>query len=106
MSDEPNAQQPEITKHREWIVDALVAVVLMALCCGLYLQWIDNDFIYDDQLLILKISAPRSFPELMGVFEQQLTERDPNWPDLPYYRPVARFTYVWQKYLHGDRPAP
>ena len=84
----------------------LTALLLFAVVCGLYLPWMDNEFIYDDQLLILKIAAPADTSELFKVFGQQLTERDPNWPDLPYYRPVARFTYVVQKFFSGNAPGP
>ena len=79
-------------------------IVVPALLCGMvtlfYLPSISNDFIYDDHTLILLERRPQHLGDLWRVF----TER--HWPNLPYYRPVARLTIVVQKMLHGDDARP
>jgi tetratricopeptide (TPR) repeat protein len=67
---------------------------------GIYAQAADFGFIHDDRQLILRQPRPASWTEIAQVF------REPHWPGLPYYRPVSRSTMVFQKYLHGDDPAP
>lgn len=78
----------------------LAGLTLVALVTTLYLPSMANGFVFDDHLLILQQRRPESVGDLFEVF----TER--HWPDLPYYRPVARFTMVAQKMLHGNNPAP
>ncbi|MBX3411991.1 MAG: tetratricopeptide repeat protein [Pirellulales bacterium] len=82
--------------RRAWLATA----GLFLLVAALYLPSMANGFVFDDHLLILQQRRPESAGELLQVF----TER--HWPDLPYYRPVARLTMVAQKMLHGDNPAP
>jgi len=64
---------------------------------ALYLPSVGNGFIYDDHQLILEQPMPQSFAEIFRVFGER------HWYNLPYYRPLVRFTMVAQKYLHGDR---
>jgi tetratricopeptide (TPR) repeat protein len=55
---------------------------------------------YDDELLVSKDLRPRS----LGDLAHALTE--PHYEALPYYRPVARVSYLVQKAVHGDAPVP
>jgi Tfp pilus assembly protein PilF len=57
-------------------------------------------FVYDDRILIVEAPAPRSARELASVFAER------HWFNLPYYRPLARVTMVWQKGRHGNDPPP
>ena len=78
----------------------LLPLALVILPTILYLPSISNDFIFDDHVLILQQRRPERLADLLQVFAER------HWPDLPYYRPVARFTMVTQKLLHGDQPGP
>lgn len=80
--------------------DWLAPLALFVLVTALYLPSISNGFVFDDHLLILQQSRPDSMGDLLQVFAER------HWPDLPYYRPVARFTMVAQKMLHGEHAAP
>jgi tetratricopeptide (TPR) repeat protein len=57
-------------------------------------------FTYDDELLVSKDLRPRSVGDLMHAFTE------PHYVGLPYYRPVARVSYLTQKAIHGNAPAP
>jgi protein O-mannosyl-transferase len=61
---------------------------------------VNNEFIYDDETLIVNAARPQSIGMAFSVFKER------HWPDLPYYRPVARFTMVVQKFIFNDNPAP
>jgi hypothetical protein len=61
---------------------------------------LNNEFIYDDETLIVNAARPQSIGMAFSVFKER------HWPDLPYYRPVARFTMVVQKFIFNDNPAP
>lgn len=75
-------------------------LALVLLVAGLYAPALRNGFVYDDRILIVEQPRPRGAAELLGVFAER------HWFNLPYYRPVARFTMVLQKALHGNDPAP
>lgn len=75
-------------------------LLLFLVVVGLYSPSLRNDFIYDDNQLIVDAPAPRSLGAMARVFVE------PHWHNLPYYRPIARLSMVVQKALHGDRPAP
>jgi tetratricopeptide (TPR) repeat protein len=82
---------------RQKLASAISPVLLFAFVFALYLPSIRNDFIYDDHQLILEQPMPKSFADIFKVFGER------HWYNLPYYRPLARFTMVAQKYLHGER---
>jgi len=86
--------------NRPGLYDWLAPLALFVLVTALYLPSISNGFVFDDHLLILQQSPPDSVGDLLRVFAER------HWPDLPYYRPVARFTMVAQKMLHGEHAAP
>jgi len=75
-------------------------LALVLLVAGLYAPALGHGFVYDDRILIVEQPRPRAAADLLGVFAER------HWFNLPYYRPVARFTMVLQKGLHGNDPAP
>jgi tetratricopeptide (TPR) repeat protein len=79
---------------------AFLPAVLFVLVVALYAPSMSNDFLYDDNELILQQVTPRSVGDMVKLF----TER--HWHNLPYYRPVAWFTMVGQKFLHGNHAGP
>ena len=79
-------------------VIASAVLFLVVLLC--YLPSMRNGFVYDDHRLILEQAAPASAADYARV----LTE--PHYPDMPYYRPVTRLTFLIQKAIHGDNPIP
>jgi len=60
----------------------------------------NNEFVYDDRLLVLEQAPPQSMTEVFAVFGKR------HWSDLPYYRPIPRLTMVAQKYFHGNVVGP
>lgn len=77
---------------------AVVAALVVVAFYGLSV--VPDELIYDDELLIGKETAPRSLADVGRVFAE------PHYGDLPYYRPLVRLTYLAQKALHGNAPAP
>lgn len=103
----PEAKQPPPSLiSRVFRRRGLPSLLLFALAAALYLPWSDGGFLYDDRVLILKPQRPESLQAVGRKFVEQLVNRDPDWPGLPYYRPIPRITYTIQKYLHGDNPQP
>ncbi len=79
-----------------WGVLALVFIV-----CGLYLPSLSSGFLYDDQVLIVDAPARASALELFSIF------REPHHTaNLPYYRPIPRFSMAVQKFAYGNDPLP
>ena len=78
----------------------LVPGTLFVLILVLYAPSARHHFIYDDFTLIVGADRPRTAGEIVAVF----TER--HWPELPYYRPIARLSIRLQHYLHDREPAP
>lgn len=78
----------------------LAPCALVALVTALYLPSVTNEFIFDDHVLILQERRPESVVEVLKVFSVR------HWPNLPYYRPVARVTMAAQKMLYGDYAPP
>jgi len=77
------------------------ALVLAVVAAGLYgAASLPNALIYDDLLLIAREVRPQQAGDLLRVFAE------PHYEALQYYRPVVRITYLAQKALHGDAPAP
>jgi hypothetical protein len=77
-----------------------VAMLLFTLTTLFYLPSVRFDFIYDDHELIVEQPPPQNPGDVLQVFVER------HWYNLPYYRPLARFTMVVQKGLHGNRPGP
>jgi Tfp pilus assembly protein PilF len=74
-------------------------LVLILLVLAVYSPALENGFVYDDDLLIVR-ATPESPLDVLRVFGEL------HWKGLPYYRPVPRATMVLQKLLHGNEPAP
>ena len=53
-------------------------------------------FIYDDQPIIVEHPGFRTIDDVVRIFGER------HYPNLPYYRPLVRFTLLLQKTLHGD----
>jgi len=75
----------------------LALLVLVGLT---YAPAFDNEFIYDDRVLILGESAQAAAADLSLVFTQQ------HYESLGYYRPLTRLTLALQTSVQGARPAP
>ena len=78
----------------------LFPLLLFLVVLGLYAPSAVNDFVYDDNEVIVNQKAPTSFAEVAGIFGER------HFPNLPYYRPVTRTTLLLQKTFHEDNPAP
>ena len=78
----------------------LFPLFLFLVVLGLYAPSAGNEFVYDDNEVIVNQKAPTSFAEVAGIFGER------HFPNLPYYRPVTRTTLLLQKTFHGDNPAP
>lgn len=78
----------------------LIPLFLFLAVLGLYAPSAENEFVYDDNEVIVNQKAPASFAEVAGIFGER------HFPNLPYYRPVTRTTLLLQKTFHGDNPAP
>jgi hypothetical protein len=59
-----------------------------------------HGFLYDDRELILEEPRPHGFSDLARAFAE------PYYGALPYYRPLTRISYLVEKELFGDVPAP
>lgn len=77
-----------------------MAGLLFVLLVLLYLPSLRNDFVYDDEVLIIKQPRPERLADFVNVF------RERHFPTVPYYRPVTRLTFLAQKYWHDLNPAP
>ncbi len=98
---EPSSQVPKtVQAHPALWRRAIGPAVLFVLVVALYAPSMRSGFVYDDSVLITNEPTPRSVGDIVRVFAER------HWPDLPYYRPVARLTMVVQKFLHGDNPGP
>ena len=78
----------------------LLPLLLFLVVLGVYAPSAANDFVYDDNEVIVNQKAPASFADVAGIFGER------HFPNLPYYRPVTRTTLLLQKTFHGDNPAP
>ena len=78
----------------------LFPLFIFLVVLGLYAPSAENEFVYDDNEVIVNQKAPTSFAEVGGIFGER------HFPNLPYYRPVTRTTLLLQKTFHGDNPAP
>jgi len=66
---------------------------------AVYAPSMANDFIYDDNEVILNQEAPRSLSDVARIFAER------HFPNLPCYRPITRSTLLLKKTLHGDNAA-
>ena len=78
----------------------LFPLILFLAVLALYAPSAGNEFVYDDNEVIVNQKAPASFADVAGIFGER------HFPNLPYYRPVTRTTLLLQKTFHGDNPAP
>ena len=82
----------ETTARRRFLLPIFLFLSVVAV----YAPSMANDFIYDDNEVILNQEAPRSLSDVARIFAER------HFPNLPYYRPVTRSTLLLQKTLHGD----
>ncbi|UCE05409.1 MAG: hypothetical protein JSW07_17600, partial [bacterium] len=66
----------------------------------IYTLSLDFEFTYDDTVIIVRQDVPISTGDFLQYFSEQY------YPKLPYYRPVTKMTFMLQKTIHGDNPAP
>lgn len=66
----------------------------------LYLPSLRNGFVYDDQVLIVEEARPEGWGDVADTF------RERHFPTVPYYRPVLRLSFRFQKFLHGETAWP
>lgn len=97
MAKRDAGKNPDPRRGRAAIT--VVALGLAATALFAAASW-NNEFIYDDRVLILEQPRPESIVQVFEVFGER------HWYNLPYYRPLPRFTMVAQKYLHGTVPLP
>ena len=76
------------------------ALALAGLVVAAYLPSLSRGFVYDDGLLIVEQTVPRSIGEWAGLFTR------PYYEGLTYWRPLTWLTFLGQKALHGNSPAP
>ena len=92
-----NLAQPGETNA--WRKRMFASAILFLLVVALYASSLWNDFVYDDFMLIV-FQPVHSLGDVMRAFGER------HWLNLPYYRPVVRATFLIQKLLHGNSPAP
>lgn len=61
---------------------------------------LNRGFTYDDTLMIVRQDAPNSIYDIVQYFTEQY------YPELPYYRPITKMTFLLQKAINGDNPVP
>jgi len=64
-----------------------------------YSQGLKNEFVYDDAIVIQKEERTFDPVNMLQVFQE------PHYPYLPYYRPVTRLTFIFEKTFFSD-PGP
>jgi tetratricopeptide (TPR) repeat protein len=95
------ASQKAPVRTRGGALAPWLACIALALLTGAtYAPALRNGFVYDDRILIVEQPPPQSLADLARVFAER------HWFNLPYYRPVSRFTMVLQKGVHGNDPVP
>ncbi len=60
----------------------------------------DFEFTYDDTVMIVRQDIPSSIGSILNYFKEQY------YPELPYYRPITKITFILQKAIHGNNPVP
>ena len=88
---QPSASTPRL---------ALVLVLLSAIVLAVYLSWGKSGFNYDDHVEFIPVPAPDSLAGTLHLFDE------PSFPDMPYYRPVAKASLLLQKAAFGLQPLP
>ncbi len=81
-------------------VARLLPYIIAAAVAGMYLLHINNDFIYDDTIVILKQEPVRSMGDVARIFTEQ------HYLNFTYYRPITRMTLLLQKTWHGENAVP
>ena len=77
-----------------WLAPTALFLVMVAS----YARSFANGFVYDDTLAIERQQSIHSLGDLARIFAE------PHYPNLPYYRPLTRVTFVLQKTIFGDAP--
>jgi len=81
-------------------VARLLPYIIAVAIAGMYLLHINNDFIYDDTIVILKQEPVRSMGDVVRIFTEQ------HYLNFTYYRPITRTTLLLQKAWHGENAVP
>ncbi|MBU2490690.1 MAG: tetratricopeptide repeat protein [Proteobacteria bacterium] len=76
------------------------ALLLIVFVAGVYAPGVENDFVYDDQILIVERPAPATPGEYFRIWTRPL------WQQLPYYRPVSETVMAAEKLAFGLHPGP
>jgi hypothetical protein len=63
-------------------------------------MFLRREFTYDDTIMIVRQDAPKSINDVIHYFKEQY------YPELPYYRPVTKTSFLVQKAIHGNNPVP
>ncbi len=94
LDNVPHGNNSTLRRER-WLPWLLFAFLVL-----LYLPSLRNQFVYDDEVLIIDQARPERIADFLNVF------RERHFPTVPYYRPVTRLTFLAQKYWHDLNPAP
>jgi tetratricopeptide (TPR) repeat protein len=86
-----------LTGKRNGSVPIIAALIVVALYAGT--GW-NHGLLYDDGQLIVDEPRPGGAAELAAAFTEA------HYGKLPYYRPLVRITYIFQKAFHGDAARP
>jgi hypothetical protein len=81
----------------------LAAALVFVAVAAVHAPSCRNGFVYDDQEVILAQEPVRGPADIVRIFAEPHGLPQSR---LPYYRPTARASLLFQKALHGDRPAP
>lgn len=65
-----------------------------------YFMFLKREFTYDDTIMIARQDAPKSIQNIVDYF------KEPYYPELPYYRPITKASFLVQKAIHGNDPVP
>ncbi|HEX9971079.1 MAG TPA: tetratricopeptide repeat protein [bacterium] len=78
-----------------------VGIFILFICIvAVYSMFLHREFTYDDTIMIVRQDAPKSINDIVRYFKEQY------YPELPYYRPVTKISFLIQKAIHGNNPVP
>jgi tetratricopeptide (TPR) repeat protein len=96
---------PTVERRRSDLARSASLALLAAIAaCGVYLNSVGGDFVWDDRQLIIDDHAIKSWSSLGDILSHDFFDRCED--DLPYgyYRPVCTLTYLSDFSLWGLRP--
>jgi hypothetical protein len=82
-----------------WLFGAVI--FLLVLLC--YFNSVKNDFVWDDNTVILQNDKIKDFSNIIGIVFAEDTTADMEHSG--FYRPLVYFSYALDYYLWGENPA-